>query len=263
MFIINGIAVNHKASGRAGAPWVTLVTGIANDYGMWDAQMPALEPHFRVLRYDLRGQGGTQASTPPYSIAQLLADLVALWDKLEIGKTHLVGLGLGGGIVQAAAVAHGERIISLMPVCCRARMVPEFAAMWHGLIEKVEKEGVESIVEQTAQRWFSDDFKASNPQVLDKVRAMIRRTSRDGYLGCVGAFLGMDLEADLGKIAVPTHYLSGADDKLGGPPALMAGLAAKVKGARHSSVPDAAHITNIQNPDGFNRAVIAFLNEHS
>ena len=263
MFIIDGIAVNHKVSGCEGAPWVTLVTGIANDYTMWDAQMSALEPHWRVLRYDLRGQGGTQATKPPYTIAQLVQDLSGLWDKLGIRKTHLVGLGLGGGIVQAAAVQHGERLISLMPVCCRAKMVPDFAAMWHGLVAKVEKDGVESIVEQTAQRWFSDEFKAKNPQVLDSVRAMIRRTSKDGYLGCVGAFLGMDVEGELHRIRVPTHYLSGADDKLGGPPALMAGLAAKVPGARHTSVPNAAHIANIQNPAAFNAAVTGFLREHS
>jgi len=263
MFIINGIAVNHKVSGREGAGWVTLVTGIANDTTMWDAQLPALEPHWRVLRYDLRGQGGTQPTRAPYTIAQLVEDLVGLWDKLGIRKTHLLGLGLGGGIVQAAAVAHGERINSLVPVCCRASMVPDFAAMWHGLIARVENEGVESIVEQTAQRWFSEEFKTRNPEVLDRVRAMIRRTSKDGYLGCVGAFLRMDLEAELGKIRVPTHYLSGADDKLGGPPGLMAGLAAKVPGARHASIPNAAHIANIQNPAGFNQAVVGFLKEHS
>ena len=250
--------INHRVDGERG-PWVTLVTGIANDTTMWNAQMPALTPHFRVLRYDLRGQGGSEATPAPYSISLLVDDLARLWREVGVQKTHLVGLGLGGGIVQAAAVAHGDRLISLMPVCCRAKMVPEFAAMWHGLIDKVKKDGVESIVEQTAQRWFSDDFKARNPGVLDEVRAMIRRTTLDGYLGCVGAFLGMDVERDLGRIRVPTHYLSGAEDKVGGPPALMAGLAAKVPGARHTSVPGAAHIANIQNPTGFNKEVGEFL----
>lgn len=254
--------INYRVDGERG-PWVTLVTGIANDTTMWNAQMPALTPHFRVLRYDLRGQGGSEPTPPPYSIALLVDDLVRLWDQVGVQKTHLVGLGLGGGVVQAAAVAHGERLISLMPVCCRAKMVPEFATMWHGLIDKVKRDGVESIVEPTAQRWFSDDFKARNPGVLDEVRAMIRRTTLDGYLGCVGAFLGMDVEKDLGRIRVPTHYLSGAEDKVGGPPALMAGLAAKVPGARHASVPGAAHIANIQNPAGFNAAVVQFLKEHS
>ena len=254
--------ISYRVDGERG-PWVTLVTGIANDTTMWNAQMPALTPHFRVLRYDLRGQGGSEPTPPPYSIALLVEDLVRLWDQVGVQRTHLVGLGLGGGVVQAAAVAHGDRLISLMPVCCRAKMVPEFATMWHGLIDKVKKDGVESIVEQTAQRWFSDDFKARNPGVLDEVRAMIRRTTRDGYLGCVGAFLGMDVEKDLGQIRVPTHYLSGAEDKVGGPPALMADLAAKVPGARHASVPGAAHIANIQNPAGFNELVVRFLQEHS
>jgi 3-oxoadipate enol-lactonase len=254
--------INYRVDGERG-PWVTLVTGIANDTTMWNAQMPALTPHFRVLRYDLRGQGGSEPTPPPYSISLLVDDLVRLWDQLGVRQSHLVGLGLGGGVVQAAAAAHGDRLISLMPVCCRAKMVPEFATLWHGLIEKVKKDGVESIVEQTAQRWFSDEFKARNPGVLDEVRAMIRRTTLEGYLGCVGAFLGMDVEKDLGKIRVPTHYLSGAEDKVGGPPALMAGLAAKVPGARHTSVPAAAHIANIQNPAGFNKLVVDFLKEHS
>jgi 3-oxoadipate enol-lactonase len=259
---VSGPRINYRVDGERG-PWVTLVTGIANDTTMWNAQVPALVKDFRVLRYDLRGQGGSESTSAPYSIGLLVEDLVRLWGEAGIERTHLVGLGLGGGIVQAAAVSHRDRIISLMPVCCRAKMVPEFAAMWHGLIEKVRNEGVESIVEQTAQRWFSDDFKAKNPNVLDEVRAMIQRTSKDGYLGCVGAFLGMDVEKDLGRIRVPTHYLSGADDKIGGPPALMAGLAARVPGARHASVPGAAHIANIQNPAGFNAAVVKFLKEHS
>lgn len=259
MFMVNGVAVNCRVEGREGAPWVTFVTGIANDYSMWDAQAAALAGRFRVLRYDLRGQGGSQATPPPYNIELLVADLAGLLDAVGVRRTHLVGLGLGGAIAQAMAVRHGERLASLMPCCCRAQMVPEFAAMWHALLAKVEKEGVESIVEQTAQRWFSEEFKAANPGVLDGVRAMIRRTSREGYLGCAGAFVGLALESELARIRVPTLYVSGAEDRLGGPPALMAGLAAKVPGARHVSVPNAAHIANIQNPAGFNEVMLAFL----
>jgi 3-oxoadipate enol-lactonase len=263
MFSINGIEVKYRLDGAQGAPWLTLVTGIANDLGMWDAQVPALERDFRILRYDLRGQGGTQASEPPYSIALLLQDLVGLWDALGIGKTHLAGLGLGGALAQAAAIEQAERLISVAPCCCRARMEPDFAVLWHKLIEEVKANGIEAIVEPTAQRWFSEEFKAANPQVLERVRGMIRRTSLPGYLGCIGAFLGLDLEDQLARIRTPTLYVSGADDKVGGPPALMAGLAAKVPGARHVSVPAAAHIANIQNPAGFNRVLGSFLREMS
>ena len=258
MFTANGIRVNSRIDGPAGAPWLTLVTGIANDLSMWDGQMPALA-RWRVLRYDLRGQGGTQATPAPYSIDLLVSDLVSLWDELKIQQSHLAGLGLGGAIAQAAAVAHPGRLLSLAACCCRAKMVPDFAVLWHGLIDTVKKNGFESIVEPTAQRWFSDDFKAAHPEALDQVRAMIRRTSQEGYLGCVGAFLGLDVEAGLPSIRARTLYLSGADDRMGGPPALMAGLAAKVPGARHVSVPKAAHIANIQNAEGFNKALGDFL----
>jgi pimeloyl-ACP methyl ester carboxylesterase len=95
----------------------------------------------------------------------------------------------------------------------------------------VEKNGFDSIVEPTAQRWFSAEFKAANPAVMEAVRRMIRRTNVQGYLGCAGAFLGLDVEKDLHKIRAPAVYVSGADDKLGGPAALMAGLATKVPGA--------------------------------
>jgi 3-oxoadipate enol-lactonase len=254
--------INYRVDGERG-PWVTFVTGIANDTTMWDGQVAALERDFRVLRYDLRGQGGSEATPPPYSIALLVEDLLRLWQDLQIEKSHLVGLGLGGAVAQAAAIEHGERLISVMPCCCRAQMVPDFAVLWHGLAGKVKANGVGSIVEQTAQRWFSDEFKAAHPDVLDGVRNMIARTSTDGYLGCVGAFLGLSLENEIHRISVPAHYVSGADDKLGGPPALMERLARQVPRARHSSVPKAAHIANIQNPGGFNLVVGEFLREHS
>jgi 3-oxoadipate enol-lactonase len=254
----NGLRVSYTVEGD-GPQWVTLITGIANDYSMWDAQAAALRPHFRVLRYDLRGQGGTQATPPPYSISLFVEDLIALWDALGIQKSHLAGLGLGGAIAQAAAISHPARIEKLVPCCCRAKMVPEFAVLWHTLMDTVKRDGMESIVEQTAQRWFSEAFKKANPAVLDGVRNMIRRTSLDGYLGCVSAFLGLALDDQLALIRAPTLYVSGADDKIGGPPALMAGLAAKVPGARHTSVENSAHIANIQNPAGFNRILLDFL----
>jgi 3-oxoadipate enol-lactonase len=216
---------------------------------------------WRVLRYDLRGQGGSQATPAPYSIDLLVSDLILLLNEIGIQKTHLAGLGLGGAIAQAAAIAHPERLLSLAACCCRAKMVPDFAVLWHGLIETVNKNGFESIVEPTAQRWFSEEFKAAHPDALDRVRAMIRRTSQEGYLGCVGAFLGLDLEERLASIRARTLYVSGAQDKMGGPPALMAGLAAKVPGARHISVPKAAHIANIQNAAGFNKVLGDFLGE--
>ena len=250
---------SHSRIDGRGERWVTFVTGIANDLSMWDGQVAALERDCNVLRYDLRGHGGTPASRGAYTIELLVSDLAALLDQSNIRRTSVIGLGLGGAIAQAFALAHPDRVDKLMPCCCRARMVPDFAAMWHKLRETVSMNGLESIVEPTVQRWFSEDFKSRHPEVLEKIRKMIRSTTQEGYMGVTAAFLGLDVEAELGSIKAPTLYVSGAEDKLGGPPALMEGLAAKVKGARHVSVPNAAHIANIQNPEGFNRVLMDFL----
>src|SRR5262245_5813824 len=228
---------------------------------MWDVQAAALARDFRVLRYDLRGHGGSETTPGDYTIDLLVADLRALLDVVKVEKTHLVGLGLGGAIAQAFAIAHPDRLLGLMPCCCRAKMVPDFAAMWHRLRETVSRDGLEPIVEPTVQRWFSEEFKAANPDVLEKIRKMIRGTTAHGYLGVTAAFLGLNVEGNLGRIRCPTLYVSGAADKLGGPPALMQGLSELVKGARHVSVPNAAHIANIQNPAGFKAVLEGFLRE--
>lgn len=256
---VNGIRMRYAVDGAGDAPWVTLVTGITNDLTLWQGQADALARDYRVLRYDLRGQGGSEATPGPYSIASLGADLVGLWDSLGIARSHLAGLGLGGAVSLGVAIDHPSRVDRLAACCCRAKMEPQFAAMWEKLAASVREGGIEPIVEPTVQRWFSDDFKAANPDVLEAVRSMIRATSKDGYLGLVAAFLGLDLEDELHRIKAPTLFLGGAEDRVGGPEELMRRLAARVPGALYVAVPGAAHIANLQNAAAFNERLRAFL----
>lgn len=256
---VNGIKIEYRVDGKEGAPYVTFITGIANDHTMWDPQVAALGKDYRILRYDLRGHGDTQATEGDYSIELLVRDLTGLLRELNISKTHLVGLGLGGALAQAAVIADALPFRSLAACCCRAKMVPDFAVLWQKLRAAVAKDGVEAIVEPTVQRWFSDEFKKANPQVLQDVRNMIRGTTTLGYLGVTAAFVSLNIEDKLPQIRIPTIYISGAEDKMGGPPELMEALAKKVPGARHRSLPKAAHIANIQNPAGFNQVLGDFL----
>jgi 3-oxoadipate enol-lactonase len=255
----NGIRIHYCIDGRADAPWVTFVTGIANDLTLWDGQVPPLERDFRILRYDFRGHGGSEATPGEYSLSLLTADLLALWDALGIERTHLVGLGLGGAIIQGLAADHPGRVASLMPCCCRADMTPDFAAIWPPFVEVVKQHGMEGMVERTVQRWFTEDFRIAKPDVIEGVRRMIRRTDPLGYIGCIAAFLTLRFGEKIGRIRAPTLYVSGADDQLGGPPPIMQALADQVPGARHVSVPDAAHICNLQNPSGFNSVLSGFM----
>jgi 3-oxoadipate enol-lactonase len=245
----NGIQIHYGIDGQAGAPWVTFVTGIANDVTMWDGQVPALERDFRILRFDSRGHGGTEATEGDYSFNTLIGDLLGLWDALGIRQSHLVGLGLGGSTVIGVGIDHSDRLLSLVPCACRADMTPEFAAVRPGYVETVKANGMEGMVEQTVQRWF----KAANPEVLDSVRRQIRGTDPLGY------FVTLSFEDRIDRISVPTLFITGADDPRGGPPAIVQRLADKVPGARHVSIPNAAHICNIQNPDAFNETLGGFL----
>jgi 3-oxoadipate enol-lactonase len=260
MFIdANGIKMHYVMDGNPNKPWLTMVTGITNDTTMWDGQIDVLKEDFHILRYDLRGQGKTQATPSPYTIDLLSRDLIALWDALGIQKSHLMGLGLGASISLAIGIHYPERILSLVPCCCRAKMAPDFASMWLQLRDLVKLGGIEKIVENTAQRWFSESFKQQFPEKLDAVRAMIRGTSQDGYLGVVSAFIGLDLENDLGKINVPTLLMGGEEDKVGGPRHVMLSIAERIPNAVYTPVPGAAHIANLQNPEGFNQILKSFL----
>ena len=127
------------------------------------------------------------------------------------------------------------------------------------MIAAASASGISAIVERTASRWFPEGFRDANPETMNKVRAMIRRTSLDGYLGCIAALLTLDLGRRVGDLAVPTLFVSGAEDALGGPPATMREMAGAVAGARHVTLPGAGHICNIACPDGFTRALGEFL----
>ena len=257
----NGIQTHYVIDGDASKPWLTMVTGITNDTSMWDGQIDTLKNDFHILRYDLRGQGKSSSTHGAYTVELLCEDLIALWDKLDIQQSHLMGLGLGGSICLAMGIHHSDRILKLVPCCCRSKMVPGFASMWHGLLDQVKRNGIESIVENTAQRWFSDSFKAQYPEKLDAVRQMIRGTSADGYHGVVSAFIHLNIESDLGKITVPTMLMGGAEDKIGGPEDIMREIAAQIPGGIYSPVPGAAHIANLQNPSGFNDILYRFLTQ--
>ncbi len=127
------------------------------------------------------------------------------------------------------------------------------------MIAAASASGLSAIVERTASRWYPEGFRDANPETMNKVRAMIRRTSLDGYLGCVAALLTLDLGGRIGDLAIPTLFVSGAEDHLGGPPAMMRKMAESVAGARHVTLPGAGHICNIANARGFTRALGEFF----
>ena len=148
----NGIQINYELSGREDAPVVMLSHSLACSLVMWNPQLDSLESKFKVLRFDTRGHGDSDAPEGQYTLELLAADAVALLDALGIDAVHFVGLSMGGMIGQNLALDHGDRLKSLA-LCDTAAIMPdEVQPIWQQRIDAARERGLEervvSIIEQ-------------------------------------------------------------------------------------------------------------------
>lgn len=254
----NGIEMHYTLDGPEGAPVVTLSHSLATTLAMWDPQMPALTARHRVLRYDTRGHGGTEAPAGAYSLDLLADDAVALLRALGIARTHWVGLSMGGMIGQTLALERPDLVTSLALCDTSSRVPPEARPTWADRIRTAETQGMEPLVEPTIGRWFTPGFVASRPEVVDPVRAMIRATSPRGYVGCCHAISALDLTDRLGAIAAPTLVVVGEED-LGTPVAASRAIQERIPGAELVILKSASHLSNVEQPGAFTSALTSFL----
>src|SRR5713101_8471304 len=126
----NGISVNYTLEGPANAPVVTMSHSLATDLSMWDPTVPVLTGKFRVLRYETRGHGKTEAPKGAYTLDQLADDALALLKSLGIQRTHWVGLSMGGMIGQTLALKAPEVFASLVLCDTSSRVPPEAKPLW-------------------------------------------------------------------------------------------------------------------------------------
>ena len=243
----------------ADAPWVVLSNGIATDHTMWDPQMAALTRRYRVLRYDTRGHGASDAPAGPYSFDTLVDDVAALLDHFGIERASFIGLSLGGMTGLGFALRHPDRLDAL--VCCNARSdAPEpFIKSWTERMAAIRDGGMAAIAQITLDRWLKPATHAANPALVDRLRQMILATSPLGFASCAAALQRLDYLKDLGSIEGRVLYVGGAEDG-GAPVAIMRQMADRTPRAEFAIVPDAAHISNLDNPAGFIAAVSSFLN---
>lgn len=254
----NGISVNYTLDGPAGAPVVTLSHSLATTLAMWDPQMPALTARYRVLRYDTRGHGGTDAPAGAYTLAELADDARALLQALSISRTHWVGLSMGGMIGQALALKAPSLFASLILCDTSSRVPLEARPTWSERIRLAQAQGMEPHVEPTLGRWFTPAFQEKRPEVVERVRAMIRSTSPAGYVGCCHAIAALDLTDRLGAIRLPTLIIVGEDDP-GTPVAASEVMRDRIPGAELVVLKSAAHLSNLEQPEAFTRALATFL----
>lgn len=255
----NGIEMSYVLKGPTDGPPVTMSHSLATDLSMWEPQAAALAAAgYRVLRYDTRGHGGTEAPAGPYSLELLAEDARALLGALGIERTRFVGISMGGMIGQTLALAHPELLAALVLCDTAAGLPPEAAAVWAERIAVARDAGPAALAETTIGRWFTAGFLASRPDVVDPVRAMIRATPAAGYVGCAEAIKRLDLLERIAAIAAPTLVIVGADDP-GTPPAAARAIQERIPGAELVVIESASHLSNLEQPEVFNRTLLGFL----
>ncbi|MCX7891228.1 MAG: 3-oxoadipate enol-lactonase [Burkholderiales bacterium] len=251
----NGVRLNCVIEGQG--PWLAMSHSLACNLSMWDAEAARLATRFRVLRFDTRGHGASDAPPGPYSLEMLADDVRGLFDALGIREAHWVGLSMGGMIGQTFALRHPGRLASLVLADTTSRYPKEAWPVWQERIALAQAQGMEPLVAPTLERWFTAPFRAAHPERVAPIAQAIRATPVAGYVGCSHAIPKIDLTARLKEIAVPTLVLVGEEDP-GTPVAMAREIHEAMPGSELVVIPGAAHLANVEQPAAFGAALERF-----
>lgn len=256
MIDLEGEPFHVRIDGPQDAPVLVLSNSLSSDLTMWDAQVETWAKRFRVVRYDQRGHGESVVGQGPYAMSQLAGDALAIMDTLGIAKAHWCGLSMGGMVGMWILTHAPERIDRAVLANTAAHMGPP--ELWDGRIRTAQQGGMAALVDATIERWFTGRFIAQAPQTIARVRRMILDTPSAGYIGSCSAIRDMDQRETVRVVTNPTLVIIGSHDPATTPAAGRA-IHEAIAGSRSTTL-DAAHISNIEQPEAFTREVAEFLN---
>ena len=257
---------HYRLDGPEDRPLVVLSHALSVSHAMWQPQLPALVQHYRVLSYDMRGHGKTDATgedlTRGYTLEQMADDVVNLVAKLGHSRFHFVGLSIGSMIGQVLALRHGKVLDRLVLACAgTGKPNADQQKMWDDRVAAISKDGVATQVESTLARWLSAEFRAQDPKTTAWIADLIRATQPSGYIGAALAIKRMDIPAaGLEKLRLPTLCIAGEKDP-GAPVAAVSALRDRIQGARLTVIEGGYHLCNVEKPHAFNEALLGFLLE--
>jgi 3-oxoadipate enol-lactonase len=241
--------------GPRDAPALLLSNALGTTAAFWEDQVPAFAHSFRVVRYDTRGHGRSDAPTGDYTIDQLGRDALAILDAAGAARACVCGLSLGGLTAMWLAVHAGSRISKIVVANTAAHIGT--SAFWQERIDLIRAQGLLPVVQSGPLRWFSQAFREGHPDIVAAAQRMQAGCSPDGYVGCAAALRDADLRDAIGAITVPTLAIAGRFDPVT-PPEDAEAIRSKVAGARFLEL-ETAHFSNIEQSAIFNDAVLSFL----
>ncbi len=251
----DGCPLHVEVSGAESAPALMLSNSLGTTLNMWDQQVDAWSQHFRVIRYDRRGHGGSGAPAGPYSMERFGRDVIAVLDALKVKKTNWCGLSMGGMVGQWLGAYAPDRVERL--VLSNTNSYYADKAPWNDRIRFLQNNGLGKLVDPNMERWFTAGFRQSAPEVLARMKEIFLTTNRAGYIACCEAIRDMDFRTSNPSIKVPTLVIVGAQDPAT-PPSAGEAIANQIPGAKLVSL-DAAHIANMEQPKLYTETVLDFL----
>ena len=255
-FEANGIRIHAEVKGSG--PWLVLSHSLACCTAMWREQIDRFSERYRVLAFDTRGHGRTDAPAGPYTLDLLADDLEALLDKAGVDRCHFAGLSMGGMIGMTHALRYPGRFESLILCDTSSRIPAEARPLWQQRIDLAQTQGMAALAPSTLERWFTEGFRQSQAQVVHAVGDLIRATPVPGFVGCCHAISQLDLTDKLGAIRVPTLVLVG-DRDVGTPVEASRVIHQAIPGAQLGVIPSASHLSNIEQPETFDFLLDRFL----
>jgi len=251
----DGEKIWWEAEGSPDNPPLVFSNSLGTNLAMWDGQIDEAAKNFRVIRYDQRGHGRSSAPSGEYTLERLGRDAIELFDCLGIIKTRFCGLSMGGMTAMWLLINYPGRIERAALCNTSAHMPP--AEMWNERIRNCTENGMGSMVAGVTERWFTAAFRNDEPEEVERIASQIRATQARGYAGCCAAIRDMDLRSDLKGIGAPVLVVIGDSDPAT-PPEQGELIADNIPEAK-KEVLHAAHLSNVEDPSGFNAAILGFL----
>jgi pimeloyl-ACP methyl ester carboxylesterase len=242
---------------------VVLLHAFPFDRQMWALQLgPLSEAGYRVLAPDFPEFGGSTPASDAFTIENA-ADIVAEFlEALKIDRAVVGGLSMGGYVAMAFARRHPRRLVGLILADTKAP-ADDAAARENRdrMITAVRATGVAAVAESLLPKLLSEQTRTANPQAVGLARTIATRQTPAAVTAALYALRDRpDATAGLAGVSVPTLVIVGEHDGVT-PPLLAAGIAGGVRGSELQHISGAGHLSNLENPAAFNRAVIAFLNK--
>jgi len=241
-------------------PCLTLIHGVGSCLESWDGVIAALGPGYRFLRYDLRGHGQSARLPGPCRLDDFVDDLRRLLDHLEIARTHLAGFSLGGLIAQAFALAEPHRVEKLVLISTVAGRTANERERVRQRAQTLAEQGATAHLAEAVERWFTADFIARHPEVLEERRRRSLDNDPDCYAAAYRVLAESDLAARLPGIAVPTLVMTGEHDA-GSTPRMARLIAERIPDCRLHILHGLKHSVLIEAPDRTGRVMTDFLAE--